>query len=110
MYASSMRRDMTPEKEARRAASFAEQGFTAYKLHSAVPGAIDDPSDQTLATVREVRAAVGPGFDILVDVNGAYSRHHAIEIGKALEELGSSTSRSRCTTQTWTAWRRCPTP
>ena len=88
MYASSMRRDMTPEEEARRASSFAEQGFTAYKLHSAVPGAIDDPSDQTLATVREVRAAVGPGFEILVDVNGAYSRHHAIEVGKALEELG----------------------
>ena len=88
MYASSMRRDLSPRDEARRAQSFAEEGYTAYKLHSAVPGAIDDPADQTIDTVREVRAAVGDGFEILVDVNGAYSAHHAIEIGKALEDLG----------------------
>ena len=103
MYASSMRRDMSPEEEGRRAASFVEQGYTAYKLHSAVPGAIDDPSDHTLETVRAVRDAVGPEVDILVDVNGAYSRHHAIEIGKALEQMGSSTSRNPCTTPTSTA-------
>ena len=47
MYASSMRRDMTPLEEARRAASFVEQGYTAYKLHSAVPGAMDDSADHT---------------------------------------------------------------
>ena len=88
VYASSMSRDMTPLEEARRAASFAERGFSAYKLHSAVPGAIDHPADRTIDTVREVRAAVGPDFEILVDVNGAYSRHHAVEVGKALEELG----------------------
>ena len=88
MYASSMRRDMTPLEEGKRAASFVEQGYTTYKLHSAVPGAIDDPADETIDTVREVRAAVGDDIDILVDVNGAYSTHHAIEIGKALEQLG----------------------
>ncbi len=88
MYASSMRRDMTPLEEAHRAASFVEQGYTGYKLHSAVPGAIDDAADYTIATVSEVRRAVGDDIDILVDVNGAYSVHHAIEIGKALEDLG----------------------
>ena len=88
MYASSMRRDMTPLEEGRRAASFVEQGYTAYKLHSAVPGAMDDSADHTIATVTEVRAAVGDGIDILVDVNGAYSVHRAIEVGKALETLG----------------------
>ena len=88
VYASSMRRDLTPLEEGRRAASFVEQGYSAYKLHSAVPGAIDDPADETIATVTEVRAAVGDDIDILVDVNGAYSVHHAIEIGKALENLG----------------------
>ena len=88
MYASSMRRDMTPLEEARRAASFVEQGYTAYKLHSAVPGAMDDAADHTIATVTEVRKAVGPDIDILVDVNGAYSVHRAIEVGKALESLG----------------------
>ncbi len=88
MYASSMRRDMTPVEEARRAASFVDAGYTGYKLHSAVPGSIDDPADQTIDTVREVRAAVGDGIEILVDVNGAFSTHHAISIGRALERLG----------------------
>lgn len=89
VYASSMRRDMTPLEEARRAARFAEMGYSGYKLHSAVPGAIDHPADQTIATVREVRAAVGDGVDILVDVNGAFSVHRSIEVGKALEDLGA---------------------
>ena len=88
MYASSMRRDLTPLEEAKRAASLVKKGYTGYKLHSALPGAIDDPSDQTIETVKEVRAAVGPDIDILVDVNGAFSAHHAIEIGKELEQLG----------------------
>ena len=88
MYASSMRRDLTPLEEGQRAASFVEQGYSGYKLHSAVPGAIDDARDYTIATVTEVRAAVGDDIDILVDVNGAYSVHHAMEIGKALEQLG----------------------
>ena len=88
VYASSMRRDLTPVQEGRRAASLVEQGYRGYKLHSAVPGAIDDPADQTVATVTEVRAAVGDDVDILVDVNGAFSVHHSIEIGAALESLG----------------------
>ena len=88
MYASSMKRDLTPLEEANRAAHFVEQGYSGYKLHSAVPGAIDDPADETIATVTEVRKAVGDDIDILVDVNGAFSVHHGIEIGKALESLG----------------------
>ena len=88
MYASSMRRDMAPVEEARRAASFVDAGYSAYKLHSAVPGHIDHPADHTIETVREVRAAVGDGVEILVDVNGAFSTHRAIEVGRALEDLG----------------------
>ena len=88
VYASSMKRDMTPLEEAKRASSFVEQGYRAYKLHSALPGYIDHPGDQTIDTVTEVRRAVGDEVDILVDVNGAYSVHHGIEIGKKLEDLG----------------------
>ena len=88
VYASSMARNLTPLQEANRALSFVEKGYTGYKLHSAVPGKIDDPADQTIDTVTEVRKAVGDDIDILVDVNGAYSVHHAVEIGKQLEELG----------------------
>ena len=88
VYASSMARNLSPVDEAKRAASLVAEGYTAYKLHSAVPGKIDDPADYTIDTVREVRSAVGDDIDILVDVNGAYSVHHAIEIGLALEDLG----------------------
>ncbi len=88
VYASSMNRDLAPIEEARRAAHFVDIGYRAYKLHSAVPGKIDDPADRTINTVSEVRNAVGDNIDILVDVNGAYSAHHAIEIGLQLEQLG----------------------
>ena len=88
VYASSMKRDLTPSEEAARAADLVKDGYKGYKLHSAVPGKIDDPADQTIKTVTEVRKAVGDDIDILVDVNGAYSVHHSIEIGKKLEALG----------------------
>ena len=88
VYASSMKRDLTPYEEATRATGLVEKGYKGYKLHSAVPGKMDDSADQTIKTVTEVRKAVGDDIDILVDVNGAYSIHHSIEIGKKLEELG----------------------
>jgi L-alanine-DL-glutamate epimerase-like enolase superfamily enzyme len=88
VYASSLRRDLEPADEARRVAAFVAQGYRAYKLHSAVPGRIDDPADRTLETVRAIRDAVGDGVKLLVDVNGAYSAHHAIQIGRRLEQLG----------------------
>ncbi len=88
VYASSLVRDLSPTDEAKRAADFQENGFTGYKMHSAVPGAIDHPADHTVDSVREMRAAIGNEFDILVDVNSAYSVHHAIEIGKQLEDYG----------------------
>jgi L-alanine-DL-glutamate epimerase-like enolase superfamily enzyme len=86
VYASSMRRDMTPAEEADRAVSFAEQGYRAYKIHSATPWMYDDGFDQTLDTVREMRKAVGPDFDILVDVNNSYYPHTATAIARKLEE------------------------
>jgi L-alanine-DL-glutamate epimerase-like enolase superfamily enzyme len=88
VYASSMRRDMTPVEEAKRAVSFAEQGYRAYKIHSATPWMYDSGFDQTLDTVREMRAAVGDSFDILVDVNNAYFPHTAVRIARALESYG----------------------
>lgn len=86
-YASSLRRDLTPIEEAKRVAGLAEKGYKAYKLHGAIPGSLDHPADLTIATVREIRAAVGDAIAIMVDVNGAYTVHHAIEIGKQLEDL-----------------------
>jgi L-alanine-DL-glutamate epimerase-like enolase superfamily enzyme len=88
VYASSLRRDMAPKEEAERVASFVARGYRAYKLHSAVPGKVDDPADRTLETLRAIRQRVGYEVKLLVDVNGAYSVDHAIEIGHQMEELG----------------------
>lgn len=88
VYASSMQRGMTPKAEAERAVSFQEQGYRAYKIHSATPWMADDGEDYTLDTVREMRAAVGDDFDILVDVNNAYLPHTAIKIARKLEDYG----------------------
>jgi L-alanine-DL-glutamate epimerase-like enolase superfamily enzyme len=87
VYASSLRRDLEPVEEARRVAGLVAQGYRAYKLHGAVPGTIDHPADHTVQTVREIRVAVGDGVDLMVDVNGAYSEHRAIAVGKQLEDL-----------------------
>jgi L-alanine-DL-glutamate epimerase-like enolase superfamily enzyme len=87
-YASSLRRDMSVKEEVARAVKLVEQGWRAYKLHGAIQTGVDDPADHTVETVKGLRAELGPDVDILVDVNGAYSRHHAIAIGRQLEELG----------------------
>jgi L-alanine-DL-glutamate epimerase-like enolase superfamily enzyme len=86
-YASSMLRTLTADEEAERVAEMVDRGWTAYKLHGAVPGRIDDPGDHSVETVRAIRRKVGDDVEVLVDVNGAYSRHHAIAIGRQFEEL-----------------------
>jgi len=88
VYASSMRRDMSPQQEAERALSFKEQGYRAYKIHSATPWMYDIGHDQTIDTVREMRKLVGDDFAILVDVNNAYLPHTAIKMARRLEEYG----------------------
>jgi L-alanine-DL-glutamate epimerase-like enolase superfamily enzyme len=88
VYASSLRRDLSPADEAARVATLVEQGYGAYKLHGAVPGRTDDPGDHTVETVRAIRRTVGDGVKVLVDVNGAYSVPNAINVGRQLEALG----------------------
>jgi L-alanine-DL-glutamate epimerase-like enolase superfamily enzyme len=88
LYASFMRRDLTPVEEAKRAAHFVEQGFRAIKIHSATPWMYDTGFDQTLKTVKEIRAAVGDDIMLMVDPNNAYTPHRAIQIGRQLEEFG----------------------
>lgn len=88
VYASSMRRDMSPDEEADRALGFKELGYSGYKIHSATPWMFDRGFDQTIATVSAMRKLVGDDFHILVDVNNAYLPHTAIKIARRLEELG----------------------
>jgi L-alanine-DL-glutamate epimerase-like enolase superfamily enzyme len=40
-----------------------------------------------VASIAGIRKKVGDGLEILLDVNGAYSRSHAIAVGRQLQEL-----------------------
>lgn len=86
-YASSMRHDLSVDDEVRRVVEMADRGFDAYKLHGAVRGFTDHPGDHSVQTIRAIRKEVGDELEILLDVNGSYSRHHAIEVGRELEQL-----------------------
>lgn len=86
-YASSMRRDLSIEQEVERVQQKIEEGWDAYKLHGAVPGFVDHPGDHSVATITAIRKAAGNELEILLDVNGAYSRQRAIQVGRELEEL-----------------------
>ena len=87
VYASSMRRDLTPRQEAERVEEFAKQGYRAYKMHSATPWMFDSGFDQTIKTLKAIRSLAGYDMDLLVDVNNAYTLHRAIQVGRQLEEL-----------------------
>jgi L-alanine-DL-glutamate epimerase-like enolase superfamily enzyme len=87
IYASSMRRDMTPEAEADRAVEFYEQGYTWYKQHSAIPWMYDNGTDHSIDVVKAIRERLGDKMTLLVDVNNAYTVHTAIKVGRQLEEL-----------------------
>jgi L-alanine-DL-glutamate epimerase-like enolase superfamily enzyme len=88
MYASSMRRDISPLDEARRLASLVEkQGFKAVKVRVGSTFGFDQDAapGRSVALVKEVRAALGDGIEIMIDANSCYTAARAIELGRALE-------------------------
>ena len=52
---------MTPEKHAEDALAISQLGFRAYKMHSGIG------PDHDIETIRLMRDAVGPDFDLIVD-------------------------------------------
>jgi len=90
-YASSMRRDIAPEDEARRLAALHERhGYDAFKVrigkecsHDA-----DEWPGRTRAVVETVRGALGDDVALLVDANSCYTPTKAIEVGRMLEQHG----------------------
>jgi L-alanine-DL-glutamate epimerase-like enolase superfamily enzyme len=70
---------MVPEAERAVAA-----GFTAIKLRVGLGLDVDR------RIVQEVRAAVGPGVELMVDANMAYDRRTAVRMAGVFEELGVS--------------------
>jgi L-alanine-DL-glutamate epimerase-like enolase superfamily enzyme len=90
-YASSMKRDITPQDEARRLVALRDRyGFTAFKWRVAAECGrdVDEWPGRTEEIVPTVSRALGDGIDKLVDANSGYSPARAIEVGRLLEQEG----------------------
>lgn len=89
-YASSMKRDITPEDEAARMVRLADaHGFTAFKVRAGaeVGRGADEWPGRTEAIIPAMRAAL-PDADLLIDANSCYAPPRAIEVGRMLEGEG----------------------
>jgi galactonate dehydratase len=90
VYANGPRGD-TPETLAESAAALVERGFSALKL---VPFGPTKPLDGVVAVRRAarimeaVREAVGPDIDLAVDAHGRLSPAMAIEMARAIRDVG----------------------
>lgn len=90
-YASSMKRDITPEDEANRFLALRDRyGYDAFKWRVGAECGrdVDEWPGRTEAIVPVVARALGPGVDKLVDANSGFSVKRAIEVGRLLEAEG----------------------
>jgi len=86
-YASSMKRDITPEDEAARFLRLRDTyGFTAFKWRVGAECGRDGDEwpGRTEAVIPVVAKALGDGVDKLVDGNSGFSPKRAIEVGRML--------------------------
>jgi len=98
-YASSMRRDITPQQEARRLVRLRdEQGFDAFKWRVGAECGHDSDEwpGRTEAIVPTVARALGAGVAKLVDANSGFSPGRAIAVGALLEAEGISHYEEPC--------------
>lgn len=90
-YASSMKRDITAQDEARRMLELRERhGFDAFKFRVGAECGhdIDEWPGRTEEIVPAMRRALGDGATLLVDGNSGFSPARAIEVGGLLQDHG----------------------
>lgn len=90
-YASSMKRDITPEDEAARMVRLRDDlGFDAFKwrVGAECGRGQDEWPGRTEAVIPVVSKALGDGVDKLVDGNSCYGPAAAIAVGRMLEDHG----------------------
>ena len=90
-YASSMKRDISPEAEAARLVKLRDaHGFTAFKWRVGAECGRDRDEwpGRTEAVIPLVSKALGDDVDKLVDGNSGYSPQKAIAVGKLLQDHG----------------------
>jgi L-alanine-DL-glutamate epimerase-like enolase superfamily enzyme len=98
-YASSMKRDITPQAEAERFLRLRDRyGFDAFKWRVGAECGrdIDEWPGRTEAIVPHVARALGADVAKLVDANSGFSPPRAIEVGQLLEAEGISHYEEPC--------------
>jgi len=98
-YASSMKRDITPDEEAQRFVKLRDElGFDAFKFRVGAECGrdIDEWPGRTEAIIPKVCRALGDGVAKLADANSGFSPGRAIEIGRMLEDEGASHFEEPC--------------
>jgi L-alanine-DL-glutamate epimerase-like enolase superfamily enzyme len=91
VYASSMRRDITPAEEAERFLRLRDaHGYTAFKFRIGKECGHDQDEwpGRTEAIVPAIRRALGDEVRLLVDANCGYTPAKAIEVGRMLDDHG----------------------
>ena len=91
VYASSMRRDITPVEEARRFVQLRDvHGYDAFKFRVGAECGrdADEWLGRTEQIVPTIRQAMGDDIDLLVDANSGFTPERAIEVGRLLEDNG----------------------
>lgn len=90
-YASSMKRDITPQAEAARLVELRDRlGFDAFKWRVGAECGrdVDEWPGRTEAVIPTVSKALGEGVAKLVDANSGFSPRRAIEVGHMLADHG----------------------
>ncbi|MFO1303216.1 MAG: mandelate racemase/muconate lactonizing enzyme family protein [Burkholderiales bacterium] len=90
-YASSMRRDITPQDEAARFVALRDRyGFDAFKFRVGAEYGhdVDEWPGRTEEIIPAIRRALGRDATLLVDANSAFSQKRAIEVGRMLQDYG----------------------
>jgi len=91
VYASSMKRDITPADEAERFVRLrGEYGFDAFKFRVGAECGhdVDEWPGRTEEIVPAIRKALQEDVALLADANSGFSPRHAIEVGRLLEDHG----------------------
>ena len=98
-YASSMKRDITPQDEAARLVCLRDtQGFDAFKWRVAAECGrdVDEWPGRTEEVIPVVARALGEGVAKLVDANSGFSPTRAIAVGQMLQDEGISHFEEPC--------------
>ena len=91
VYGSSMRRDISPQDEAKRLQRLRDEcGYDAFKIRVGKECGHDQDEwpGRTEAIVPAIRQALGDDMALLADANSCYTPERAIEVGRLLEDHG----------------------